>query len=136
MPASVTRCSRTSARSVGAGLTFQYRDANGVEKGTAYLGEVFQDYTYKLNGRLTFLQNINVLYSPDGRSRALSSGASSTLFVDQAENYKVRFNSTLQGKLSERISLNLRYEYEYDNAILDRYGRTDRRVTSSLGYSF
>ena len=122
--------------SVGAGLTFQYRDANGVEKGTAYLGEVFQDYTYKLNGRLTFLQNINVLYSPDGRSRTLSSGASSSLFVDQAENYKVRFNSTLQGKLSERISLNLRYEYEYDNAILDRYGRTDRRVTSSLGYSF
>jgi putative salt-induced outer membrane protein YdiY len=122
--------------SVGAGMTVQYRDAEGVEKGTAYLGEAFQDYIYKLNGRLTFLQNLNVLYSPDGRSRALTSGSSTTLFVDQAENYKVRFNSSLQGKLSERISLNLRYEYEYDNAILDKNGRTDRRVTSSLGYSF
>jgi putative salt-induced outer membrane protein YdiY len=56
--------------------------------------------------------------------------------LEEAENYKVRFNSSLQGKLSERISLNLRYEYEYDNAILDKNGRTDRRVTSSLGYSF
>ena len=58
------------------------------------------------------------------------------LFRDEAENYKVRFNSTLQGKLSERISINLRYEYEYDNAILDENGRTDKRVTSSVGYSF
>ena len=119
--------------SVGAGLTVQYREAEGVEGGTAYLGEVFQDYIYKLNGRLTFLQNLNVLYSPDGRDAKLSA---SSLFTDEAENYKVRFNSSLQGKLSERISLNLRYEYEYDNAILDRNGRTDRRVTSSLGYSF
>lgn len=122
--------------SVGAGMTVQYREAEGVEKGAAYLGEFFQDYTYKLNGRLSFLQNLNVLYSPDGRARILSSNTATALMSDAAENYKVRFGSTLQGKLSERISLNLRYEYEYDNAILDKNGRTDRRVTSSLGYSF
>lgn len=122
--------------SIGAGLTLQYRESEGTEHGETYLGELFQDYTYKVNGRLTFLQNLNLLYSPDGRTRTLISAATSSIYRDEAENYKVRFNSTLQGKLSERISINLRYEYEYDNAILDENGRTDRRVTSSLGYSF
>jgi len=122
--------------SIGAGLTAQYRKAAGADPGTTYLGEVFQDYTFKVNGRLTFLQNLNVLYSPEGRTRTLINAATSSLYRDEAENYKFRFNSTLQGKLSERISINLRYEYEYDNAILDENGRTDKRVTSSVGYSF
>jgi len=122
--------------SLGAGLTAQYRKAAGADPGTTYLGEVFQDYTFKVNGRLTLLQNLNLLYSPEGRTRTLVNAATSSLYRDEAENYKLRFNSTLQGKLSERISINLRYEYEYDNAILDENGRTDRRVTSSVGYSF
>jgi len=122
--------------SVGAGVTMQYREAEGIEKGMNYLGEFFQDYTYKLNGRLTFLQDFNALYSPKGRVRSVTTTSLGLPLDEQAENFKIRFNSTLQGKLSERISLNLRYEYEYDNAILDKNERADRRVTSSLGYSF
>lgn len=122
--------------SVGAGVTMQYREAEGIEKGMTYLGEFFQDYTYKLNGRLTFLQDFNALYSPDGRARSITNLATGLPLDEEAQNFKLRFNGTLQGKLSEHISLNLRYEYEYDNAILDKSERTDRRVTSSLGYSF
>jgi putative salt-induced outer membrane protein YdiY len=121
--------------SIGGGLTVQVREAEGIEQGLSYLGEFFQDYTYKLNGRLTFLQDLNALYSPDGRARSIAAGLTTQL-DDEAENYKVRFNSTLQGKLSEHISLNLRYEYEYDNAIINKDGRSDQRVTSSVGYSF
>lgn len=123
-----------STASVGGGLTLQYRDAAGVENGTTVLGEFFQDYSYKINGRLTFSQDLNALYSPDPRTRTVIAGASA--LSEEADNYKIRFNSTLQGKLSERISLNLRYEYEYDNAILLRENRSDQRVSSSLGYSF
>jgi putative salt-induced outer membrane protein YdiY len=121
---------------VGAGLTIQYRDAEGVESGVNYLGEVFQDYTYKINGRLTLSQAINALYSPNRRVRSITSNTSTSKLTDEAENYKVRFNGSLQGQMSERISLNLRYEYEYDNAILDKNTRTDKRITSSLGYAF
>lgn len=122
--------------SVGTGLTVQYRESDGVEKGIAYLGEIFQDYSYKLNGHLTFQQSLNALYSPDARARSFSAKLPAFQFDEQAENYKVQLQGTLQGKLSERISLNLRYEYEYDNAILDISSRTDKRITSSLGYSF
>lgn len=120
----------------GAGLTLQYREAEGLEPGLNFLGEVFQDYTYKINGRLTVSQALNALYSPNGRARSISSTIASSKLTDEAENYKVRFNSTLQGKMSERISLNLRYEYEYDNAVLDKEARSDQRITSSIGYAF
>jgi putative salt-induced outer membrane protein YdiY len=123
-----------STASVGGGLTLQYRDAAGVENGATVLGEFFQDYSYKINGRLTFSQDLNALYSPDPRTRTVIAGTSA--LSEEADNYKIRFNSTLQGKLSERISLNLRYEYEYDNAILLKDNRSDQRVSSSLGYSF
>ena len=121
---------------VGAGLTLQYREAEGFDSGVNYLGEVFQDYSYKINGRLTLTQAINALYSPNGRVRSITSATNLSNLTNEADNYKVRFNSALQGKMSEHISLNLRYEYEYDNAILDKNGRTDQRITSSVGYAF
>ncbi|MFI5357567.1 MAG: DUF481 domain-containing protein [Opitutales bacterium] len=122
--------------SVGTGLTAQYRDAAGVVPGLNYLGEVFQDYTYKINGRLTFIEGLNALYSPASRFRMVTTGVNPTNIDSSAQNYKFQFNSTLQGKMSERISMNLRYEYEYDNAILQTLGRTNQRITSSVGYSF
>lgn len=121
--------------SVGAGLTMQYRDAEGIEPGLNTFGEIFQDYTYKLNGHMTISQALNALYSPNGGVRLNSTKAVPTL-TDDANNYKVRFNSTLQGKMSEHISLNLRYEFEYDNAILDKEARSEQRITSSIGYAF
>lgn len=121
---------------VGAGVTLQYRDAEGIEPGVNFLGEIFQDYAYKINGRLTVTQAFSALYSPNDRARSINSNIAASKLTDQLENYRVRFNSSLQGKMSERISLNLRYEYEYDNAIFDKESRTDQRITSSIGYAF
>ncbi len=120
-----------SQASVGGGLTLQYREADGIEDATSILGEFFQDYSWKINGRMTFSQTLNALYSPDAYNRLAN-----TVANEEGDNYKIRFNSALQGKLSERISLNLRYEYEYDNAILDKAHRSDHRISSSVGYSF
>ena len=38
--------------------------------------------------------------------------------------------------MTERFSLNLRFEYEFDNAILDPKAKVDQRITTSLGYGF
>jgi len=48
----------------------------------------------------------------------------------------VRFNATLQGKLTHRITANLRYEYEYDNTITDQRMKSDKRISTTLGYAF
>ena len=110
---------------VGLGTTMRMREANGVEEETSFLGEFFQDYTYQLNGRLSFLQDTNVTYSP----RPTSNGER------DVANYRFRFNSALQGKVTERVTLNLRYEYEYDNTIPYDAEKMDQRITSSVGYS-
>ena len=118
--------------SIGGGLTLQYRNAQGIETGTNYLGEIFQDYSYKLSGRITITQDANLTYSPETRGRVTSTPQGDIPIDDSATNYRLRFNSTLQGKVSERISLNLRFEYEFDNAILNPKAKVDQRITSSI----
>jgi putative salt-induced outer membrane protein YdiY len=121
---------------VGAGLTAQYRETADLIEETSYFGEFFQDYTYRISGRLTITQDSSVLYSPDERSsfQVINNQAVST--NKEAENYRFRFNTALQGKLTERVSLNFRYEYEYDNTILDPNAKIDQRISSTIAYGF
>lgn len=126
----------THTVNLGAGLTGQYREAQSVASGMFGLVEVFEDYSFRINGRLTLVQNAVVQYSPDGQGQFTSVPNQPSNTGDGGENYKLRFNTTLQGKISERVSLNLRYEYERDNAVIERQARADQRITSSLGYAF
>ena len=108
---------------VGAGITGEDLDATGVEKGFTYLGNVFQDYTYKINGRYTFLEDISADYSPE--TRGLSGDVPDTIIPASGSqrDYAYKFHATLQGKISSRLSLNLHFEYEYDNAVANPTAR-------------
>lgn len=110
----------------GVGATGRYRDAAGTEQNLQLLGEVFEDYTYKINGHFTFRQNALLQWSTE----------ESSSLVQGRQNYKVQFDTTLQGRLTDRMSLNLRFEHEFDNAVIDREARSDQRLTSSVGYAF
>jgi hypothetical protein len=121
---------------LGAGLTGQYREATRAESGFYALAEIFQDYTYRINKRMTVRQDMRYQYSPDGGTRFLTVKNQPASTLEEAINYKVSFNSVLQGRLTQKLSLNLRFEFEYDNAVSDKSARTDQRITSSLGYAF
>ena len=54
----------------------------------------------------------------------------------ESRNYDYKFHATLQGKVSAHLSLNLHYDYEYDNAVLDPNSRADQHITATLGYGF
>ena len=103
--------------------------------GFSTLVELFQDYQYKINGRITLLQNAVAQYTPDSQTRFITVSNQPTA-VEGVTNYKLRFNTTLQGKLSKQFSMNLRYEYEFDNAVANKNARSDQRITSSVGYAF
>lgn len=120
---------------LGGGLTGQYRDWEAGQNGIAPYAEVFQDYTFKINERISFIQDASFQYSPEDRAYSFSSNQLPIVPPDQ-DNYKIRFNSVLQGKISERISANLRFEYERDNAINNANARSLERLTSSIGYAF
>lgn len=119
----------------GGGLTAQYREWDAGRNGFAPYLEVFQDYTFKINDRITFAQDSSVQYSPEDRAYSYTNNQVPQLSPDQ-QNYKLRLNGTLQGKITERISANLRYEFEQDNAIQLTDARTLQRITSSLGFAF
>ncbi len=120
----------------GIGMMGQYFDATGVQKGADYLGNSFQDYTYKINGQYTFLEDASIQYSPERRGRF---GVVPNLSIPASgatQNYDYKFHATLQGKITEQLSLNLHYDYEYDNAVLDPHSRADQRIATTLGYGF
>lgn len=121
---------------LGAGVTGQYREWAAGTNGFAPYGEVFQDYIFKINDRITLNQDLVAQYSPSDRAFNIPSrGSPSTVNPDE-QNYKVRFNGSLQGKVTERVSVNFRFEYELDNAIKLEDAREAQRITSSIGYAF
>jgi putative salt-induced outer membrane protein YdiY len=120
---------------VGVGVTGQYLNATGVQKGADYLGDIFQDYTYKINGRYTLSEDVSADYSPDRRGE-YGLTPLGTPVNSEALNYDYKFHATLQGKISEHLSLNLHFEYDYDNAVLDAAARSEQHITTTLGYAF
>ncbi|HRE81395.1 MAG TPA: DUF481 domain-containing protein [Opitutaceae bacterium] len=85
---------------------------------------------------MTFLQDLLAQYSPVSQSQFTVRNNTVIPVAEDVQNFRVRLNTSLQGKITERISMNLRYEYEFDNTIVDRSAKSDQRVTSTLGYAF
>jgi hypothetical protein len=121
---------------VGVAATGQLREAFGSDRFMTLFGEVFHDYTHKFNGRLSIKEEVSVLYSPVNRSTFILIGNKPVATDPNAENYRIRFNAVLEGKMTDHLSLNLRYEYEFDNSLADPSVQSDQRITSSLGYAF
>ena len=119
---------------IGTGMTAQYREDARSADGWAYLIEAFEDYTWRLNGRITLTQNANAFYSPP--ELGARNAVAATPGNPGVGNYRLRFNTTLQGKVTEKISMNLRYEFEHDATIANPALRDDQRITSSVGYAF
>jgi putative salt-induced outer membrane protein YdiY len=120
---------------IGSGITAQYREWTAGRNGIAPYLEIFQDYTFKINDRISFVQDANLQYSPSDRAYSYGNNQKPTLSSDQ-DNFKMRLNASLNGKITEHISANLRFEYEQDNAIKLSDASTLQRITSSLGYAF
>lgn len=124
---------------MGAGVSGQYLNAFGIQEGWNYLGNVFQDYTFKLNGRYTFMEDVWAQYSPDQRDRFavdVSNPNSLVATTGSDLDYAYKLHTTLQGMITKHLSLNLHWEYEYNNAILNNALRGEERITTTLGYGF
>ncbi len=126
---------RTQA-SLGAGLTGQYREIADVDTGRSLFGEIFQDFTIKLTPRLDFGEDFAVLYSPSSRGIRIRADGTVQLVDDTVANYKHTLKAFLRGKLTETLSLSLRYEYEFDNTYVSNSEKADQRITTALGYTF
>ncbi len=121
---------------VGGGGTVQYRKALGIEQGAVALVDVFEDYSWKLSERISFKQEASAQYSPAKRSSFTILNGQLIRAESGIMNYRFRFNLAAQGKISEHLALNLRYDYEYDNTIPIVDLKADQRISSTIGYMF
>jgi putative salt-induced outer membrane protein YdiY len=121
---------------VGVGAIGQELDAVGIQQGLSYLGNVFQDYTYQINGRYTLTEDFSAQISPEDRARSAVVTDTAVFQTGSERDYDYKFHTSLQGKISKHLSLNLHFEYEFDNAILETSARGSQRVTTTLGYGF
>jgi putative salt-induced outer membrane protein YdiY len=115
---------------VGLGAVVQYLERTDTAEQTALLGSLFQDYAYQLNSRVKLVQESNFMVSDTGTLNVRSNLSNPSV----EGSYRLRFNTGLQSKVSNRMSLNLRFEYDYDRSILETELRADQRLTTSLGY--
>jgi putative salt-induced outer membrane protein YdiY len=131
----LAKSERTSA-SVGAGITGQYREVVGADPGDSLFGEIFQDFALKLSPRLELGEELAANYSPSGRGiRILPNGQVQIINTD-VTNYTLALKSFLRGKLTETLSLALRYEYDFDNTYVSGSAKGDQRITTTVGYAF
>lgn len=122
---------------VGLGAVVQQFEREGYEDQTALLGSFFQDYTLAWNSRFKVTQEASIQVAD--RSPVLArSGTSSTTTLNAPREgaYRFKLNTALQSKVTDEISLNLRFEYDYDHSIAEENLRADSRLTTSLGYSW
>lgn len=120
---------------VGLGAVLQRLSRDGYEDYTALLGSAFQDYTLQFDKRLKFTQEATVFVA-DSPNMSARGGRSTFTGAPADGNYRVKFNAALQSRVTDSLSLNLRYEVDYDHSVPDPNYRSDARLTSSLGYAW
>lgn len=115
---------------VGLGAVVQYLDRQETEQQTALLGSFFQDYAYQWNKRVKVTQESNFMISDTGSLNIRNGVADGP----SEGSYRLKFNTGVQSKVTQQMSLNLRFEYDYDRSVLEKDLRADQRLTTSLGY--
>ncbi len=122
--------------SIGAGIIGQYREVLAASPETGVFGELFQDIALKLSPRLELGEELAANYSPNGRGIRILPSGQVQIINTNVTNYTVTLKSFLRGKITETLSLALRYERDFDNTYMNGSEKTDQRVTTTVGYSF
>jgi putative salt-induced outer membrane protein YdiY len=128
--------SRRQKASVGVGAVLQRYEREGYLDQTAVLGSAFQDYAYAWNDRVKLTQESSLQFSD--RAPAIARNVAGGTLADDTPDgtYRLKLNTTLQTKMTDQVSLNLRYEYDFDRSIVEPELRADSRLTTSLVYAW
>lgn len=117
---------RRHKANVGIGAVGQYLDRETFDPEIALLGTVFQDYALTWSDRLKLTQESSLQMKQN----------TATVSQPGADNYRAKFNTALQSKITSQLLLNIRFEMDYDATIADKDLRSDQRLITSVGYSW
>lgn len=104
---------------IGPGVAVQYSEPALGQYGFKVLGSLAHELTIKFGERIS-----------------LSHTASYLFVASELTNYRLRANTVLTGLITDRVSANLRYEYEFESIRPVASGRSDHRIFTTLGYVY
>jgi putative salt-induced outer membrane protein YdiY len=110
---------KTLTLSAGPGVGVRYREVELARRG------------FTLNGDFT----TEAVWTPAPRIRVTQTTALLAEY-GRINEYRLVANSVASGLLTDAVSINLRYEYEFDHGRPVTAGRIDQRVFTTLGYTF
>ena len=90
----------------------------GTDANWAVLVDGFQDFTYEINDRLTLTQDFSMVLAPA-----------------RSDDYKLRLNAALNTQLTDALQMTMRYEFEYNRAVVP-LERESQRILTSIGLVF
>ena len=103
----------------GPGLAVQYAEPMMGETGFKLLGDITHELSIKFHDRVSLTHSASYLFVPANLG-----------------DYRLRAVSTLSGQITEKVTVSLRYEYEFEAIRPLVSGRSDHRVFTTLGYLF
>lgn len=98
-----------------------YREINSIPGRFGFVATIFQDLRYQLTERISISEESNLSYVP-------------TQEDDNA--YLLRIRTQLESRLNSQLSVNLRYEYYFDERVTNPAARTTQGFSISLGTEF
>lgn len=110
--------SEGSTLSAGVGAVGRWREINQRGTQSDALINVFQDWEYKLTEKVSLKQDFKF-----------------AMPTDETDDYEIDFAASVRSNVTESINLSVQLQLGFDNS-LPEDRREDRRLISSLGYSF
>jgi putative salt-induced outer membrane protein YdiY len=104
---------------IGPGLGVQYAEPALGGTGFKVVGDITHDVRWQLTEQISLNNRCSYLYEPGNLT-----------------DYRLRSDSVLSASVAKGVSVNLRYEYEYEAIRSVVAGRSDHRVFTTLGYEF
>jgi putative salt-induced outer membrane protein YdiY len=108
-----------SSLSLTPAMTVQRQVIDGESQGVTYAPTLFEEFTFDWSRALSFRQECSALFPVNG---------------DSDPSY--HFSLALKNRLSEHLSLNILYLYDYDGSVADDIEPGQQSLNLMLGVSF
>ena len=105
--------------SLTPGIGLSYSKIGDESSVGEFIGTIVQDFSFDISETVKFTEEVNILYSPSENG-----------------DYVYSFQAGIENRITKSLSLNLLYDYTYDQRVSDENDRTEELISLSLGARF
>lgn len=101
------------------GVAYEYQKERSKPSDSDFLFNLNQDLSWKINERFTFIQTSDFFLNPSDTSE-----------------YRINVKAGIRGAITDSLSLDLNYQYDYDRTVAGNGNRYESKLTSAVVLNF